>query len=170
MARILLDRVTKRFGTVEAVKELSLDIRDGEFFCILGPPGAGKTTTLRLIVGLERPDEGGVFIDGESMRGVHPGRRDIAIVFQNLALYPDKTVFENIAFPLRERRVPEAEIQQRVRRVADLLGIAGRRSSAAASASASPSAAPSCGNLGRTSWTSPSPTSTPCCGSRCGSS
>ena len=78
---------------------------------MLGPPGAGKTTTLRLIVGLERPDEGTIFIDGEAVNDVHPGKRDIAMMFQNLALYPDKTVFDNIAYPLRERKVPQDQIQ-----------------------------------------------------------
>ena len=125
MARILLDRVTKRFGAVEAVKELSLDIRDGEFFCILGPPGAGKTTTLRLIVGLERPDEGGVFIDGESMRGVHPGRRDIAIVFQNLALFPLMRVWENVAFGLEVRGMAKAQRRRRAEELLELVALPG---------------------------------------------
>ena len=88
MANLKLENVTKRFGSIKAVKQLNLDIHDGEFFCILGPPGAGKTTTLRLIVGLERPDEGTIYIDGEPVNEIHPGQRDIAMVFQNLALYP----------------------------------------------------------------------------------
>ena len=123
MANLRLDNVTKRFGRVEAVKRLALDIRDGEFFCVLGPPGAGKTTTLRLIVGLERPDEGTVYIDGEPVNDVHPGRRDIAMVFQNLALYPDKTVFDNIAYPLRERGMSKQEIERQVTAVAKKLYI-----------------------------------------------
>ena len=123
MANIVLDKVTKRFGRVTAVNELSLDIRDGEFFCVLGPPGAGKTTTLRLIVGLEKPDEGNIIIDGELANEIHPGQRDIAMMFQNLALYPDKTVFDNIAYPLRERKLPKAEIQTRVTAVAKSLYI-----------------------------------------------
>jgi multiple sugar transport system ATP-binding protein len=123
VANLRLENVTKRFGRVEAVKRLDLDIHDGEFFCILGPPGAGKTTTLRLIVGLERPDEGTVYIDGEPVNNVHPGRRDIAMVFQNLALYPDKTVFDNIAYPLRERKMSKQEIQERVTAVAKKLYI-----------------------------------------------
>lgn len=123
MANLRLENVTKRFGRVEAVKQLDLDIHDGEFFCVLGPPGAGKTTTLRLIVGLERPDEGTVYIDGEPVNDVHPGRRDIAMVFQNLALYPDKTVFNNIAYPLRERKIPKQEIERRVAAVTKKLYI-----------------------------------------------
>ena len=123
MANIVLDKVTKRFGRVTAVNGLSLEIRDGEFFCVLGPPGAGKTTTLRLIVGLETPDEGNIIIDGELANEIHPGKRDIAMMFQNLALYPDKTVFDNIAYPLRERKLPRAEIQTRVTAVAKSLYI-----------------------------------------------
>ena len=116
MAKITLEHVTKRFDRVVAVNDLNLDINDGEFFCVLGPPGAGKTTSLRLIVGLERPDEGTVYIDGEPANDVHPGQRDIAMVFQNLALYPDKTVFDNMAYPLRERKLSRAEIDERVTR------------------------------------------------------
>lgn len=123
MASIRLENVTKRFGNVTAVRDLNLDIRDGEFFCVLGPPGAGKTTTLRLIVGLERPDEGRILIDGEVANDIHPGRRDIAMMFQNLALYPDKTVFDNIAYPLRERKLPKDEIRRRVTEVARKLYI-----------------------------------------------
>jgi ABC-type sugar transport system ATPase subunit len=123
MARLQLEGVTKRFGVIEAVNALNLDIADGEFFCVLGPPGAGKTTTLRLIVGLEQPDEGQVLIDGEPVNEVHPGERDIAMVFQNLALYPDKTVFNNIAYPLREQKIPRDEIKARVEKVAKTLRI-----------------------------------------------
>jgi len=123
LASIKLENVTKRFGSVTAVRGMNLEIRSGEFFCVLGPPGAGKTTTLRLIVGLERPDEGTVFIDGEPANDVHPGKRDIAMMFQNLALYPDKTVFDNIAYPLRERKMPKDEISRRVTEVAKKLYI-----------------------------------------------
>ena len=118
MARVQLDGVSKRFGTVTAMDDVTLDIADGEFFAILGPPGAGKTTTLRAILGLEKPDAGRILLDGEDVTDVWPGDRDIAIVFQNLALYPDKCVFGNLAFPLKQRKTPKAEIKERVQRAA----------------------------------------------------
>jgi multiple sugar transport system ATP-binding protein len=123
MASIRLENVTKNFKGTAAVNDINLMIADGEFFCILGPPGAGKTTLLRLIVGLEKPDGGNVIIGDELVNNVHPSRRDIAMIFQNLALYPDKTVFENIAFPLRQQKVEEEEIGRRVEEVARHLRI-----------------------------------------------
>jgi ABC-type sugar transport system ATPase subunit len=123
MATIRLDRVTKSFGKLTAVNALSFEVGDGEFFCILGPPGAGKTTTLRTIIGLETPEEGSVYVDGERVNEVHPSRRDIAMIFQNLALYPDKTVFENIASPLRRMKIGETDVASRVREVAKQLRI-----------------------------------------------
>ena len=123
MANLRLENVTKRFGRVTAIQSLNLDIHHGEFFCILGPPGAGKTTLLRLIVGLERPDEGSVYIEGEKVNDIHPRQRDIAMIFQNLALYPDKTVFDNIAFPLRERKVSRDQVKFQVSQVAKTLHI-----------------------------------------------
>jgi multiple sugar transport system ATP-binding protein len=123
MASIRLENVTKSFKSTTAVNDINLMIADGEFFCILGPPGAGKTTLLRLIVGLEKPDGGNIIIGDEQVNNVHPSRRDISMIFQNLALYPDKTVFDNIAFPLRQQKVAEEEIGRRVAEVARNLRI-----------------------------------------------
>jgi multiple sugar transport system ATP-binding protein len=123
MASLRLEHVTKRFGQTVALDDVSLEIADGEFFAVLGPPGAGKTTLLRTIVGLEKPDGGDVYADGERITDVYPGDRDIAIMFQNLALYPDKTVFGNLAFPLRQAKRPKDEIRRRVEKTAETLHI-----------------------------------------------
>ncbi|MHC4103809.1 MAG: ABC transporter ATP-binding protein [Planctomycetota bacterium] len=123
MASIRVENLTKKFKNTTAVNALNLEIADGEFFCILGPPGAGKTTLLRLIVGLEKPDGGEVIIDKENVSDVHPSKRDISMIFQNLALYPDKTVFDNIAFPLRQQKLPEEEVSQKVTEIAKQLKI-----------------------------------------------
>ena len=125
MSRIQINSVTKRFGEVTALDGIELDIADGEFFCVLGPPGAGKTTLLRTIVGLERPEEGAVLIGGVDVTDLVPSERNVSIVFQNLALYPDKTVYDNLAFPLRQGRekVSSSEIDRRVRETAALLQI-----------------------------------------------
>ncbi len=123
MATLRLENVTKRFGAVTALDRVSLEIRDGEFFAVLGPPGAGKTTLLRTIVGLEKPEEGEIYADGERITETYPGDRDIAIMFQNLALYPDKTVAGNLGFPLKQRKVPKPEIERRVRQTAETLRI-----------------------------------------------
>jgi multiple sugar transport system ATP-binding protein len=123
MASIRLDNVTKRFGEITALDGISLDVHDGEFFAVLGPPGAGKTTMLRTIVGLETPEEGDVYLDDERVNEVWPGDRDVALVFQNLALYPDKNVFGNLAFPLRQQKTPKDEIKRRVDATARMLHI-----------------------------------------------
>jgi multiple sugar transport system ATP-binding protein len=123
MAEIQLRNVTKRFGDIVAVDNLSIDVKEGEFVVLLGPSGAGKTTTLRLVAGLERPDAGDVFIDGESATRMHPSDRDVAFIFQQYSLYPHLTVFGNLAFPLRSprRRLSEAEVSARVQTVAQML-------------------------------------------------
>jgi multiple sugar transport system ATP-binding protein len=125
MAEIRLDSVCKRFGRTEAVYELSLDVGDGEFVVLLGPTGAGKTTTLRLVAGLERPDKGCVAIAGRDVTSAPPAVRDVTFVFQQYSLYPHLSVFENLAFPLRSpvRRTPSTEIERKVREVARLLHI-----------------------------------------------
>src|SRR5919205_1969599 len=107
MAEVVIDAVTKRFGRTEAVRDLSLTIQDGEFVVLLGPTGAGKTTTLRLVAGLEEPDAGTIAIGGRNVEGDAPAARDVAFVFQQYSLYPHLSVFDNIAFPLRSpaRRV-----------------------------------------------------------------
>jgi multiple sugar transport system ATP-binding protein len=125
MADISLRRVTKRFKTVTAIDDLSLDIADGKFTVLLGPTGAGKTTTLRIVAGLEKPDRGEVWIDDRNAQGLEPAARDVTFVFQQYSLYPHLSVFDNLAFPLRSpaRRVPEPEIKARVEEVASLLRI-----------------------------------------------
>jgi multiple sugar transport system ATP-binding protein len=125
MAEVSLLDVGKRFGAVEAVRGLSLTIADGEFVVLLGPTGAGKTTTLRLIAGLERPDAGTVVIRGRDVTRDVPAERDVAFVFQQYSLYPHLTVYDNLAFPLRSpaRRMDEAFIRRRVQQVAELLHI-----------------------------------------------
>ncbi len=129
MAGVRLEGVWKRFGDFTAVKDMNLEIKDGEFMVLLGPSGCGKTTTLRMISGLEEPSEGRIFIgdrlvaDPEGGVFVPPKDRDIAMVFQSYALYPHMTVYDNIAFPLKLRKIPKQEIEERVREVAELLGL-----------------------------------------------
>jgi multiple sugar transport system ATP-binding protein len=125
MASISLKGITKQFDGVTALDQVQLDIEDGEFFVLLGPSGAGKTTTLRVIAGLERPESGGVYMDGEDVTDWHVAQRDCAFVFQQYSLYPHLSVRDNIAFPLRSplRRTSEAEIKRKVNEVAEMLHI-----------------------------------------------
>jgi multiple sugar transport system ATP-binding protein len=125
MAEVALKDVSKSFGTVEAVRGLSLSIADGEFVVLLGPTGAGKTTTLRLIAGLDRPDRGDIVIQGRVVTREVPAERDVAFVFQQYSLYPHLTVYDNLAFPLRSpaRRLNEVAIRRRVQQVSELLHI-----------------------------------------------
>jgi multiple sugar transport system ATP-binding protein len=123
MSKITIKHLTKRFGSVVAVKEMNLEIADREFLVLLGPSGAGKTTTLRCVAGLETPEQGEVNFDDRVMQGVTPAERDVAFVFQTYALYPRKTVFQNIASPLEARKVPRSEAEARVREVARKLHI-----------------------------------------------
>jgi multiple sugar transport system ATP-binding protein len=119
MARIELQGVAKRWGDTVAVQPLSLDIADGEFLVLLGPSGCGKTTTMRMVAGLEDPSEGEIRIAGQRVNELEPKDRDVAMVFQSYGLYPNMTVQENIAFPLKIRGLPAAEIGPAVQRAAD---------------------------------------------------
>jgi multiple sugar transport system ATP-binding protein len=123
VAEIHLTRLRKTYGKVEAIKELSLDIRDGEFLVLLGPSGCGKTTTLRAIAGLETLDRGRILIGARDVTQLPPGRRGIAMVFQSYAVFPHMRVYDNIVFGLRMRHVSEADQRRRAREAADLLQI-----------------------------------------------
>jgi multiple sugar transport system ATP-binding protein len=123
MAEITFDRVYKLFGSVVAVEDLSLGIRDGEFLVVVGPSGCGKTTSLRMLAGFERPTYGTVSINGEPQNRVAPQQRDLAMVFQSYALYPHMTVYKNLAFGMKVRREPRSTIRPQIQEVAELLGI-----------------------------------------------
>jgi multiple sugar transport system ATP-binding protein len=125
MSNVELRGLTKNFPGVTALKEVSFSISNGEFYVLLGPTGAGKTTTLRIIAGLEKQDAGSVIFDGQPMDSATPADRDIAFVFQQYSLYPTMSVYDNLAFPLRSplRRMPEAEIKTRVEAAAEILRI-----------------------------------------------
>jgi len=123
MAKVRLEHVWKRFGKVVAVKDFNLETEDGEFVVFVGPSGCGKTTTLRMIAGLEEISEGKIYIGDRLVNDVPPKDRDIAMVFQNYAIFPHLTVYENVAFGLRMKRRPEEEIRRKVGEVAALLHI-----------------------------------------------
>jgi len=123
MATVTYDHVVKRFGEVTAVSDLSLQVRDGEFLVLVGPSGCGKTTALRMLAGLEEQTAGDIFIGERLVNDVAPKDRDIAMVFQNYALYPHMSVYDNIAFGLKLRGTPKAEIERRVKEVAEILGL-----------------------------------------------
>ena len=123
MSNVRLENVCKTFGDVEAVSCFYLDIEDKEFLVLLGPSGCGKSTTLRMIAGLEELTEGDIYIGETLVNDMPPRDRDIAMVFQDYALYPHMTVYQNMAFGLKLRKFPKAEIEQRVGEAADILGI-----------------------------------------------
>ncbi len=128
MAEVVLKGVSKSFKAVKAVTDVDLTVPDGAFVVLLGPTGAGKTTTLRLIAGLEKADQGDILIGGERVNTLTPAQRDVAMVFQQYSLYPHMSVRENLAFPLRSPilRTPEDEISRKVAEVADVLHITGK--------------------------------------------
>ena len=123
MSAIDIDRVSKTFGAVNVIADLSLKIRSGEFIAFLGPSGCGKSTLLRMIAGLERVDGGSISIGGQRVDQLPPGARGVAMVFQHYALYPHMTIYENMAFGLRNIAVPSQEIDRRVKEAARILEI-----------------------------------------------
>ena len=123
MAKVMYDHVSKRFGNVVAVNDMSIDIPDKEFLVFVGPSGCGKTTSLRLLAGLEELTEGNIYIGDRLVNDVPPKDRDIAMVFQSYALYPHMSVYDNMAFGLKLRKTPKSEIERRVKQAASDLGI-----------------------------------------------
>src|SRR5215813_13027812 len=123
MSQVVLKGINKFFDTVHAVKDVNLQIRDKEFVVFVGPSGCGKTTTLRMIAGLEAISSGDVSVDGQVVNDLAPMDRDIAMVFQNYALYPHMSVFDNMAFGLKMRKFDRRKITQRVKEAAEILGI-----------------------------------------------
>src|SRR5580698_8579357 len=124
MAQVVMRALNKTYdGDVHAVKDVNLDIRDKEFVVLVGPSGCGKTTTLRMVAGLESITSGRILIDETVVNDLAPMDRDIAMVFQNYALYPHMTVYDNMAFGLKMRKFDKPEIQKRVEDAADILGI-----------------------------------------------
>jgi multiple sugar transport system ATP-binding protein len=128
VAQIVIEHLSKEFraeqgGSIRALSDLTVTVEQGEWLALVGPSGCGKTTTLRLVAGLEEPTTGTIYIDGKPVNRVPPRRRDLAMVFQNPALYPHLTVYENMAFGLRVRHCPKAEIARRVEATAEILGL-----------------------------------------------
>ncbi len=124
MARVVFDSVTKRFGDVTALRDFTLEVENGEFVVLVGPSGSGKTTALRLLAGLEALTDGEIRVGDRVVNRLAPRDRDIAMVFQDYALYPQMTVYQNLAFSLKMRKTPHAEIDRRVRHAAEVLDIA----------------------------------------------
>ena len=122
---IRLDGVTKRFGAVVAVDNVTLEIEEGEFFSLLGPSGCGKTTMLRMLAGFETPDEGAVYLRGEDVTLVQPNKRATNMVFQNYELFPHMTVFDNVGYGLKLRKVAKGEITERVEQMLEVVGVGG---------------------------------------------
>lgn len=123
MAKVILENISKNFGTVQALKDFNLEVEDKEFAILVGPSGCGKSTALRIIAGLEEPSTGKIYIGDRLVNDLPPKDRDIAMVFQEYALYPHMTVYKNMAFGLKLRKFPKEEIDRRVKEAAEILGI-----------------------------------------------
>src|SRR5215213_4491634 len=123
MTNLRIEKLTKKYGNVKALDDFSLEIKSGEFMVLLGPSGCGKTTAVRCIAGLISPTNGQIYIGDQLVNDLPPKDRDVAMVFQNYALYPHMSVYDNIAFPLRLRKLPQAEIDRRVKQASDTLGL-----------------------------------------------
>src|SRR6266699_6319048 len=123
MARVQFEHIYKRLQKVEVVRDINIDVKDKEFMVFVGPSGCGKSTCLRMVAGLEEPSDGEIYIGDRMVNGVDPKDRDIAMVFQNYALYPHMTVYDNMAFGLKLRHLPNNDIQKRVQEAADILGL-----------------------------------------------
>ena len=118
---LVFDHVTKRFGALTAVDDVSFSIQKGEFFSLLGPSGCGKTTLLRMVGGFERPDSGRIYLDGKDITDAPPNMRRVHTVFQNYALFPTMTIWDNIAFSLRLAKKPKAEIEESVDAILEMI-------------------------------------------------
>ena len=121
MSQISLQNLKKSFGETKVIHDLSIDVKDGELIVIVGPSGCGKSTLLRMVAGLEDANEGNILIDNKKVNELEPMERNIAMVFQNYALYPHMTVFENMAYGLKIAKIPKEEINSRVQKAADIL-------------------------------------------------
>lgn len=121
--KLFVDRLSKSYGSVQALKATTLSVKEGEFLTLLGPSGSGKTTLLMMIAGLVAPSEGAIWIDGTDATRIPPNRRDIGMVFQNYALFPHLTVFENIAFPLRMRMMKDVDIKRKVQKILEVVAL-----------------------------------------------
>jgi ABC-type sugar transport system ATPase subunit len=123
MARVRIEGITKTFGSKRALNGMSFDAKDGELVALLGPSGAGKTTTFRIIAGVETSDSGNIYMDDVPINDVSPKERDVAMVFQSYALFPNMNVYRNLAFPLRMRGFKKDKIDERVKETAKMLRI-----------------------------------------------